>query len=155
MNTEALHPTIQRLEKALKDKGWKKNKFCGAVSISTQNYNNWRARGIPSAKMLKAANAVGVTREWLEGNSTATTPYKINEPPKQYSISDDNIGNAIIFATTEVLKKLQELNLANEIKPDIIGNMIKYAYENNGTKSKEKIADNIVAFIKIADSGIK
>lgn len=144
-----LHPTIQRLEKVLDENGRKKSWFCTAMRITTQNYNNWRTRGIPPAKILNAANVIGVTREWLEGTFTD----KVEESAGLYSVTTNNIGDAIIVATTRVMTELQNLNLANEIAPDVIGNMVKYAYENDKTKSKKEIVDNIIAFIKIANLG--
>lgn len=47
---------IDEIERELINRGWKKKQFCTAMSISTQQYNNWRTRGVPSRRLNEVAD---------------------------------------------------------------------------------------------------
>lgn len=60
MNNETnTDPLIQEIENELKVVGMSKTHFCDHISTSTQNYNNWRTRGVPANQLSKISRKMG------------------------------------------------------------------------------------------------
>lgn len=61
------------IETEIRRRGWSKKEFAEKLGESTQNYNNWRQRGIPAEKRLKVARLLGWSIEdMLEGRPPAS-----------------------------------------------------------------------------------
>lgn len=98
-----VHPTTKRLEARLDELGWRKNEFADRCGISTQQYNNWRTRGISVRLIRKAADIIGVSRDWLE---TGAGNPSIQEPNVEYLTGNTlnrSIMNDVIKVVTEEL----------------------------------------------------
>ena len=75
-----------------KTKVWLANK----LGESTQNVNNWKARGVPAGKVAKIAHALSVSREFLEGNTSGKGGY-VNEPANNSYRDNDNNKKFLVF----------------------------------------------------------
>lgn len=52
-------PLILKIEQALEHREWSKSDFCQRLEISTQTYNHWRSRGVPSRRLADVAALLG------------------------------------------------------------------------------------------------
>ena len=59
-----------RIEAELKAQGHTKIWLADTLGESNQNINNWKNRGVPANKVKAVADALGVTREYLEGSES-------------------------------------------------------------------------------------
>ena len=89
---------FNRIESELKTLGKTKVWLADELNESTQNINNWRTRGVPAAKVLSIAQALSVTREYLE-DTTATSKQQVATTKGVYPINKprDNKINFIVF----------------------------------------------------------
>ncbi len=98
-----VHSQMKRLEATLKELGWSKSDFAERCGISTQLYNNWRTRGIAARSMKKAADTLGVSRDWLETGAGSSS---VQEPNVEYlpgNTLNKSIMNDVIKVVTEEL----------------------------------------------------
>ncbi len=114
-----MHPTAERLAKAAKElKGKVRPVEIGRlINESEQTISNWKARGVPSAKFVDIAVALGCRPEWLahgHGSMTEITGYlsasesgsdgliasianraQQSTPPGQYTHPDKTIAQIV------------------------------------------------------------
>jgi hypothetical protein len=64
-----MNKMFKRVESELKASGNTKVWLANILGESTQNINNWKARGVPASKVKAIAQALGVSREYLEGST--------------------------------------------------------------------------------------
>lgn len=68
-----MNKMFKLIELELHQQGKTKVWFAGQLNESTQNINNWKVRGVPAAKVKGIADVLGVSREYLEGESSIAT----------------------------------------------------------------------------------
>ncbi|MCY7297404.1 helix-turn-helix transcriptional regulator [Alteromonas sp. a30] len=56
---------IQRIELVLKSSRQTKAEFCRALGVSSPYFNNWKKDGFPTARLITAADILGVNVNWL------------------------------------------------------------------------------------------
>ncbi|MEM7359420.1 MAG: hypothetical protein AAF431_09995 [Pseudomonadota bacterium] len=64
-----MNKMFKLIEQELQEQGKTKVWFANQLNESTQNINNWKVRGVPPAKVKGIADVLGVSREYLEGDS--------------------------------------------------------------------------------------
>jgi len=62
-----MNEMFTRIEVELSDQGKSKKWLADVLGESTQQLNHWRRRGVPAIKVKAIADALGVTRLYLEG----------------------------------------------------------------------------------------
>ena len=89
---------FNRIEAELESQGKTKVWLAQALNESTQNINNWKTRGVPATKVLGIAQALSVTREYLE-DATTINKQHVASPLGVYPIdkSSNNDINFIVF----------------------------------------------------------
>ena len=101
---------FKRVESELATGGHTKVWLANVLGESTQNINNWKTRGVPAGKVKAIAQALGVSREYLEGSADKTPQgvaatgahYRVDARPDDLprykvfvDIKDPNIGKLL------------------------------------------------------------
>lgn len=64
-----MHKMFKLIEDELKNQDKSKVWLADKLNESTQNINNWKTRGVPASKVKKIAEALNISREYLEGDT--------------------------------------------------------------------------------------
>ncbi len=67
---------IQRIELVLKSSRKTKAEFCRALGVSSPYFNNWKKDGFPTARLITAADILGVNVNWLAKGRGAIDDYR-------------------------------------------------------------------------------
>lgn len=108
---------FNRIETELKFQGKTKVWLADILDESTQNINNWKKRGVPAAKVKAIANALQVSRAYLEGEEHQDKQI-VATPQADYKV-EKNGSNSIkyvVFINTENIEveKLLHEHLKNK-----------------------------------------
>lgn len=105
-----IDPVISALEDELKRLGKRKADLCSYLGISTQTYNNWRTRGLPSSRATDVANYFGwpVQKILSKNTSGLGSENLINEEHQFYGVSnfDEQTKKVVKFILNNHLKDI-------------------------------------------------
>jgi hypothetical protein len=65
INEEIKKGAFSRMESVLREKNIKPADFQKTLNIDSQNWNNWKNRGLPSNEFIRIAAIIGVKTDWL------------------------------------------------------------------------------------------
>ena len=93
-----MNKMFNRIQAELQSQGKTKVWLARALNESTQNINNWKTRGVPAAKVLGIAQALSVTREYLEGAAMLDQQH-VASPQGVYPLNKaaNNTINFVVF----------------------------------------------------------
>ena len=121
---------ISRIESILVSKGLKKVDFARSLGVGTQHYNNWRHQGFPLARLVAAADVLGVNLDWLAKGNGPISPHhetvgrRIAQARQEKGWNQGELAKKLEEWTTEPLIKVAgiqaiELGARMEISPDL------------------------------------
>ena len=88
--------TVQQLERALKERGIRKDDFMAELSLSKQRYQNWKNRGIPGNELQGISSYMKISIDELMGQ---------NAPKPQYRSDRQDIHETINRLPSRLLNK--------------------------------------------------
>jgi len=139
---------IKEIEAELDRLGMTKRDFCDQVNEEPQTYNNWRARGVPSAKRAKIARLMNWDfQAFSEGIIKPVSPQANTTPDVINLDGEENAVSVIVEILIETQNELiDEGILTAPFDPKLLGKMAKQAYINaakNNQINPQTIKDGI------------
>ena len=110
MNRDEKIQVFSRIEEELKILGRSKKWLAENIGLSAMVVNHWKKRGVPTKHIKKISYHLGVSREWLEGDTqhkgskpvivanSDDTKSQIDEEVRKLSRTDATL--ALTFLTT-------------------------------------------------------
>jgi len=110
--TAAKIEAFKRVEQELKAKGIAVPDFQKTLDIDSQNWNNWKNRGLPSVQTIIIGGVLGLNSDWIatgKGEKYKEIKKEINHYPLPGQVSD-KLGDWDRFATQDQLIKAKLVN---------------------------------------------